>query len=202
MIKVKPLPFETDALAPHVSKDTIDTHYGKHYTGYVNNLNKLIKGTIYENTELEDIVKQSSGPIFNNAAQAWNHEFYFNCLTNQDTSPSDKLKKAIEDKWESVDKFKKDFNDVAKKVFGSGWTWLVWDTFDNSLDILNLQNADNPLSAKLYIFRDDEKFIPLLVCDVWEHAYYLDTKNDRGAYLDSFWNVVNWNKANKEFEKV
>lgn len=202
MIETKPLPYKPDELEPNISQDTMKTHHGKHYTGYVNNLNKLIKGTIYEDMELEDIVKQSSGPTFNNAAQVWNHEFYFNCLTSEDTSPSEKLEKAISDNWGSVIEFTQDFNAVAKKQFGSGWTWLVWDTHDDSLNIYNLQNADNPLNAKLYVFREDEKYIPLLTCDLWEHAFYLDVKNERGQYLDAFWSVVNWDFVNKNFDNI
>lgn len=202
MIEIKELPFKPDALEHNISQDTMKTHHGKHYTGYVNNLNKLIKGTVYEDMALEDIVKQSAGPIFNNAAQVYNHEFYFNGLTGEDTSPSGELEEAIFHKWGSVNKLTQDFNAVAKKLFGSGWIWLVWDTHEDSLNIFNLQNADNPLTSKLYVFREDEKYIPLMCCDVWEHAYYLDTKNERGQYLDAFWSVVNWDFVSKNFANI
>lgn len=202
MIEAKPLPYSPDSLAPNISKDTVNVHYERHYKGYVNNLNKLIKGTIYEDLSLEEIVKQSDGPIFNNAAQVYNHEFYFNSMSKGGGEPSDKLKEAIEDDWESFADFTQDFISVSKKMFGSGWAWLVWDTYEEGLRIYGLPNADNPLAAKLYIFRETENYIPIMTCDLWEHAYYLDYANDRDSYLKNFWEIVNWEFASKNFEAI
>jgi len=208
LIRHTPLPFhdETDyheygALSPHTSSDTLRTHYEKHYKGYIKNLNKLIKGTVHEDSTLEEIVRDSAGPIFNNAAQAYNHTFYFNCLApeSKDTKPSGALLAEIVKVAGSLDEFKSDFNKVSKQLFGSGWAWLVWDTYDKSLDILVLENAGTPITENT--IRPDQDYIPLMVCDVWEHAYYLDHKNDRGVYLDSFWNLVDWDFVNKQFKE-
>lgn len=199
MIEAKQFPLISN-LDPHISKDTAEVHYEKHYKGYIKNLNKLIEDTIYEDLSLEDIVMESSGPIFNNAAQAYNHEFYFNCLTDKKTSVSGKLEEAIENKWRSTDAFKEDFNKVSKQLFGSGWAWLVWDTFDKSLDILVLENAGTPL--RINIIRPTEKYIPLMVCDLWEHNYYSQYKNDKEAFLNAFWKVFNWDFVNQNFEEI
>jgi len=182
------LPYALDALAPHISKETLEFHYGKHHQTYVTNLNNLIVGTEFEHASLEDIVKKSSGGVFNNAAQIWNHTFYWNSLSpNGGGAPSGKLAEAIHAKWGSVDAFKEAFNKSAAGNFGSGWTWLVKKA-DGSLDIVNTSNAATPLTT------DD---VALLTCDVWEHAYYIDYRNARPKYLENFWNLVNWDFAAK-----
>jgi len=183
-----PLPYPMDALAPHISKETLEFHYGKHHQTYVTNLNNLIPGTEFEKATLEEIVKKSSGGIFNNAAQIWNHTFYWNCLSpNGGGEPSGKLAEAINAKWGSTAAFKEAFNKAAAGNFGSGWTWLVKKP-DGSLDIVNTSNAATPLTTA---------DVPLLTCDVWEHAYYIDYRNARPKYLENFWNVVNWDFAAK-----
>ena len=177
------LPYAMDALAPHISKETLEYHYGKHHAAYVANLNDLIKGTEFESVSLEAIVKRASGSIFNNAAQAWNHTFYWNCLSpNGGGQPRDALSEAIARKWGSFDGFKEAFSKSAVANFGSGWTWLV-SKGDGSLDIVNTSNAATPLTSA------DR---PLLTCDVWEHAYYIDYRNRRPDYVAAFWNLVNW----------
>lgn len=207
MIRPQPLQFhdntgvhEYGALSPHISSDTLRTHYEKHYKGYIKNLGKLIKGTVHEDSDLIEIVTSSAGPIFNNAAQAYNHEFYFNCLTPTATTPSSELLEAIEEVAGSLAAFKSDFNKVSKQLFGSGWTWLVWDTYDESLDVLVLKNAGTPITESK--IRPDQDYIPLMCCDLWEHARYLDYKNNTGDYLDAFWEVVNWEFVNKQFKDI
>ncbi|GAA4339681.1 superoxide dismutase [Fe] [Pigmentiphaga soli] len=177
-----PLPYPQDALAPNISKETLEYHYGKHHQTYVTNLNNLIAGTEFENAPLEEIVKKSSGGIYNNAAQHWNHSFYWNCLTPKGGQPAGKLADAINAKWGSFDAFKDAFNKLAAANFGSGWTWLVKKA-DGSIDIVNMGAAGNPIT---------NGETPLLTCDVWEHAYYIDYRNARPKYLENFWNVVNW----------
>lgn len=185
-----PLPYEMDALAPHISKETLEYHYGKHHQTYVTNLNNLIPGTEFENATLEEIVKKSSGGIFNNAAQVWNHTFYWNSLSPKGGGePSGALAAAINAKWGSVQAFKEAFNKSAAGNFGSGWTWLVKKA-DGSVDIVNTSNAATPLTTQ-------DK--PLLTCDVWEHAYYIDYRNARPKYLETFWSLVNWSFAEKNF---
>jgi len=182
-----PLPYAMDALAPHISKETLEFHYGKHHQTYVTNLNNLIPGTEFESASLEDI-KKSSGGVFNNAAQVWNHTFYWNSLSPKGGGePSGKLADAITKKWGSVAAFKEAFNKSAAGNFGSGWTWLVKKA-DGSLDIVNTSNAATPLTTS---------DVPLLTCDVWEHAYYIDYRNARPKYLETFWNLVNWDFAAK-----
>ena len=181
-----PLPYELDALAPHISKETLEYHYGKHHQTYVTNLNNLIPGTEFENLSLEEIVKKSSGGIFNNAAQVWNHTFYWNSLSPKGGGePTGKLADAIKAKWGSIDAFKEAFNKSAAGNFGSGWTWLVKKA-DGSVDIVNTSNAATPLTTA---------DVPLLTCDVWEHAYYIDYRNARPKYLENFWALVNWDFA-------
>lgn len=181
-----PLPYALDALAPTISKETLEFHYGKHHQTYVTNLNNLVAGTEFESVSLEDIVKKSSGGVFNNAAQVWNHTFYWNSMSpNGGGEPAGALLEAINAKWGSVDGFKEAFNKSAAGNFGSGWTWLVKKP-DGSLDIVNTSNAATPLTT------DD---VALLTCDVWEHAYYIDYRNARPKYLESFWNLVNWDFA-------
>ncbi len=180
------LPYAMDALAPHISKETLEYHYGKHHQTYVTNLNNLIKGTEFENMGLEDIVRKSDGGMFNNAAQVWNHTFYWNSLSPKGGGePSGKLADAIKAKWGSVDAFKEAFNKSAAGNFGSGWTWLVRKS-DGSLDIVNTSNAATPLTGS------DKA---LLTCDVWEHAYYIDYRNSRPNYLGAYWSLVNWEFA-------
>jgi Fe-Mn family superoxide dismutase len=182
------LPYPMDALAPHISKETLEFHYGKHHQAYVTNLNNLIKGTEFENMGLEDIVKKSSGGIFNNAAQVWNHTFYWNSLAPKGGgTPAGPLGDAINKKWGSYDAFTEAFTKSAVGNFGSGWTWLVKKT-DGSVDIANTSNAGSPLTGA-------DK--PLLTCDVWEHAYYIDYRNRRPDYVGAFWKLVNWEFAGK-----
>ena len=188
--KQPPLPYAMDALAPHVSQETLEYHDGKHHATYVTNLNNLIKGTEFENASLEDIIRKSSGGIFNNAAQVWNHTFLWNSMSpDGGGAPSGALAAAIDKKWGSFDKFKEEFNKAAAGNFGSGWTWLVKKP-DGSVDIVNTSNANTPLTT------DDKA---LLTCDVWEHAYYIDYRNSRPNYLAAFWNVANWDFAAKNF---
>lgn len=178
------LPYAKNALEPHLSAETLEYHYGKHHNTYVVNLNNLVPGTEFEGKSLEDIVKTSSGPIFNNAAQVWNHTFYWNCLAPQaGGEPTGALADAINQAFGSFDAFKTQFNDAAVKNFGSGWTWLVKKA-DGSLAIVNTSNAGSPLT---------EGHTPLLTVDVWEHAYYIDYRNVRPNYLNGFWALVNWN---------
>ena len=183
-----PLPYAKDALQPHISAETLEYHHGKHHQTYVTNLNNLIKGTEYENMPLEEIIKKSSGGLFNNSAQVWNHTFFWNCMTpNGAGAPSGKVADAINAKWGSFDKFKEEFNKAALGNFGSGWTWLVQKT-DGSVDIVNTSNAGTPLTTA------DKA---LLTADVWEHAYYIDYRNARAKFLEAFWNVANWDFANQ-----
>jgi Fe-Mn family superoxide dismutase len=188
--KLPELPYAIDALAPYISKETMEYHYGKHHQTYVTNLNNLIKGTEFENATLEEIVKKSSGGVFNNSAQVWNHTFYwFGMAPNAGGAPTGALADAINAKWGSFDEFKKAFNAVAAGTFGSGWAWLVKNT-DGSLDLVSTSNAATPLTTDK---------TPLLTCDVWEHAYYIDSRNSRPNYLESFWKLVNWDFAAKNF---
>lgn len=184
------LPYALDALAPHISKETLEFHYGKHHQTYVTNLNNLIPGTEFEHLSLEEIVKKSSGGIFNNAAQVWNHTFYwFSLAPNAGGEPSGALADAINAKWGSFDEFKKAFNACAAGTFGSGWAWLVKKA-DGSLDLVSTSNAATPLTSDA---------TPLLTCDVWEHAYYIDYRNSRPNYLEGFWKVVNWATVAERF---
>ena len=184
------LPYAMDALAPHISKETLEFHYGKHHQTYVTNLNNLVKGTEFENADLETIVKKSSGGLFNNSAQIWNHTFYWNGLKpNGGGKPAGALAAAIDAKWGSFDAFVEAFNKMAVGNFGSSWTWLVKKA-DGSLDIVNTSNAATPLTTA-------DK--PLLTCDLWEHAYYIDYRNRRPDYLKTFWALVNWDFAARNF---
>jgi len=177
------LPYANDALAPGISPETIEYHYGKHHAAYVANINKLIPGTEFEELSLEEIIKKASGGIFNNAAQVWNHTFYWNCLSpNGGGEPDGDLAAAITKSFGSFKDFQEQFTAAAATLFGSGWAWLVQNA-DGSLAIEALSNAGNPL-------KDGKK--PLLTCDVWEHAYYIDYRNARPKYIENFWNLVNW----------
>lgn len=177
------LPYDLDALEPYISKKTLDFHYGKHHQAYVNNLNTLIKDTMFEFSALEEIIKNADNGIFNNGAQVFNHTFYFEALSpNGGGEPTGNLAKIISDKYGSFEKFKEEFSGFAKRLFGSGWVWLIKDS-EGDIDIISTSNAGNPL-------RDN--FIPLMCIDVWEHAYYLDVQNARPTYIDNFWNIINW----------
>jgi Fe-Mn family superoxide dismutase len=184
------LAYELNALEPHISKETLEFHYGKHHQTYVTNLNNLIKGTEFANLSLEDIIKKSSGGIFNNAAQVWNHSFYWNCLSpNGGGQPSGSLADAINSSFGSFDKFKEEFTKTAVTTFGSGWGWLVKNA-DGSLALVSTSNAATPMTSGQ---------TALLTCDVWEHAYYIDYRNARPKYLEAFWNLVNWDFVAKNF---
>jgi Fe-Mn family superoxide dismutase len=180
------LPYANDALAPYISAETIEFHYGKHHQTYVTNLNNLVPGTEFESASLEDIILKSSGGIFNNAAQIWNHTFYWNSLTpNGAGQPTGALADAINETFGSFEKFKEEFTKCAVTTFGSGWAWLVKNA-DGSLALVSTSNAGCPLTAGQ---------TPLLTCDVWEHAYYIDFRNLRPKYLEAFWVLANWDFA-------
>lgn len=185
------LPYAKDALAPHISAETIEYHYGKHHQTYVTNLNNLVPGTEFEGLSLEDIVKKSSGGIFNNAAQVWNHTFYWNCLSpNGGGAPTGGLANAIERTFGSFEEFKEAFTKCAVTTFGSGWAWLVKNP-NGTLELVSTSNAGCPLTAGQ---------TPILTCDVWEHAYYIDFRNLRPKYLEAFWALVNWDFASANYE--
>ena len=184
------LPYAHDALEPIITKETIAYHYGKHHLTYVNNLNGLVGGTEFENADLDTIVKKSDGPIFNNAAQIWNHNFYFLSLTpKKGSKPSEKLAKAIDATFGSFDSFKEEFGKAAITVFGSGWGWLVKDA-DGKLSIVKESNAGNPMTRGL---------VPLLTFDVWEHAYYIDYRNRRADYVAALWDLVDWDAVSSRY---
>ena len=181
--KLPALPYKLEALEPIISRETLEYHYGKHHQAYVTNLNKLITGTEFENLSLEEIIMKSSGGIFNNAAQVFNHSFYWKCMApNAGGEPSEKIAEAINQAFGSFAAFKEKFSQTAVATFGSGWAWLVKDK-DGKLAIVSTSNAGNPLT-------DGKE--PLLTCDVWEHAYYIDYRNARPSYVDKFWDLVNW----------
>lgn len=178
------LPYSPDALAPVISQETVEFHYGKHEKAYIDNLNRLIEGTSYEDMPLEEIIKTSDGPLFNNASQAWNHIFYFFQFNPEGKKePEGELRKKIEETYGSFDDFKKKFEDAGVGVFGSGWVWLSKDESGN-LFLSGKSNAGNPLTDGL---------TPILVADVWEHAYYLDYQNLRAAHLKKLWDIIDWN---------
>ncbi len=184
------LPYAKDALEPYISAQTIEFHYGKHHQAYVNNVNSLIMGTPFENATLEEIIMKADGGIFNNGAQVFNHTFYFEQFSpNGYHEPKNELKAAIEIDFGSMEAFTEQFNKAAATLFGSGWTWLV-KTEDGKLEIVQSSNAGCPI-------RDGKK--PLLTCDVWEHAYYLDKQNLRVKYIEDFWKVVDWKVISKRF---
>ncbi|MBX7228872.1 MAG: superoxide dismutase [Fe] [Burkholderiaceae bacterium] len=188
--KLPELPYPLDALAPSISKETLEFHYGKHHQTYITNLNNLIKGTEFENAALEEIIKKSTGTVFNNAAQVWNHTFYWFCLAPRAGGEANgAIAQAINTKFGNFNSFKEAFTKSATTNFGSGWTWLVKKP-DGSLDIVNTSNAATPLTGP-------DK--PLLTCDVWEHAYYIDYRNARPKYIEAFWTLVNWDFVNQQF---
>ncbi|WP_119393247.1 superoxide dismutase [Fe] [Salinibius halmophilus] len=183
------LPYAKDALEPHISAETLDFHHGKHHNTYVQKLNGLIPGTEFEGKELEEIIKTSSGGVFNNAAQIWNHTFYWHCLSpNGGGAPTGAVADAINAKFGSFEKFQEEFNTAAVNNFGSSWTWLVKNAA-GELEIVNTSNAGCPLT--------DAGVTPLLTVDLWEHAYYIDYRNARPTYLDAFWKLVNWEFVNQ-----
>ena len=184
------LPFDENALEPHISKETLQYHHGKHHAGYVNKLNDLIEGTVYADAELEEIVKKADGGIFNNAAQVYNHNFYWNGMSEKETSPSKELLTLIERDFTSMEAFKKKFLEMAAGLFGSGWVWLSINE-SGTLVIESFSNAGNPLLLG---------HTPLLTCDVWEHAYYIDYRNARADYLEKWWELVNWEFVSNNLE--
>lgn len=189
--ELPPLPYAQNALEPHMSAETLEYHYGKHHKTYVDKLNGLVPGTEFEGKSLEDVVKASSGGIFNNAAQIWNHTFFWNCLSpNGGDAANGAVAAAIDKAFGSFDKFKEEFTNSAVNNFGSGWTWLVKKA-DGSVAIVNTSNAATPLT--------DASVKPLLTVDVWEHAYYIDYRNARPKFLEAFWKLVNWEFVNKNF---
>ncbi|PCS22610.1 Fe-Mn family superoxide dismutase [Candidatus Enterovibrio escicola] len=178
------LPFEKDALEPYISQETLEYHYDKHHNTYVVKLNGLIKDTEFENKSLEEIIKTSTGGVFNNAAQIWNHTFYWQCLSpNGGNDPTSDVADALAKSFNSLSEFKVKFTDLAINNFGSSWTWLVKKS-DGSLDIINTSNAGTPLT--------EEYITPLLTVDLWEHAYYIDFRNLRPDYMKAYWSLVNW----------
>ncbi len=188
--KLPDLPYALDALQPHISKETLELHHGKHHQTYVTNLNNLIKGTEFESMSLEDIIKKSSGGIFNNAAQVWNHTFYWHSLKpNGGGEATGAVADAIKKKFGSFDDFKKQFTQTCVTTFGSGWGWLVKNT-DGSIELMSSSNAQTPMTSGK---------TALLTCDVWEHAYYVDYRNRRPDYVAAFWKLVNWDFAAKNF---
>ena len=184
------LPYSLDALEPVISKETLEYHYGKHLQAYIDNLNALIKDTPFENKKLEEIISASDGAVFNNAAQTWNHIFYFYTLSpTGGGEPKEKLKEAIDKKWGSFEHFKKEFSQAANSLFGSGWVWLTSDA-DGNLSIEKESNAGNPITRSLK---------PLLTIDVWEHAYYLDHQNRRAEYTKGIWDIIDWGKVEERY---
>ncbi len=185
------LPYEMDALEPYISKETLEYHYGKHHKTYVDNLNKLVEGTDVAKKTLEEIIKSSTGGIFNNAAQVWNHTFYWHCMKpHASQEPTGALAKALNHAFGSLAEFKEQFSKVAATTFGSGWAWLV-KTKEGKLEIVSTSNAANPMT---------ENKKPLLTCDVWEHAYYIDYRNARLKYIENFWHLINWEFVETQFE--
>ena len=190
VFKLPELPYAQDALAPHISAETLEYHYSKHHQTYVTNLNKLVDGTPNAEKSLEELVKTSDGGIFNNAAQVWNHSFYWQCLgPKKGGEPKDKIADEIKKTFGSFNAFKEKFSEAALTQFGSGWAWLVKKP-DGSLAIEKTSNAGCPLTTN---------HKPLLTCDVWEHAYYIDYRNARAKYVESFWNLVNWDFVNSQY---
>ncbi len=182
------LPFDKDALQPHISAETLDYHYGKHHAAYVNNLNKLIEGTEFEGMPLDEIIKKSNGGIFNNSAQVFNHTFFWHCLSpDSGGTPKGKIGEEINKAFGSFDEFKTKFSGAAATLFGAGWAWLVKNP-DGSLEIVQKSNAGTPLT-------DGTK--PILTLDVWEHAYYIDYRNARPKFIEHFWELINWDFAEK-----
>ena len=187
------LPYALNALEPHITKNTLEYHYGKHHQAYVNNLNNLLPGSGFENASLEDIIRESSGGVFNNGAQIWNHTFYFMTFSpDAPGKPDGNFAKAIEKDFGSFEDFKTQFTSAAATLFGAGWAWLVKNDL-GALSIVKESNAGNPLKDGL---------TPLLTCDVWEHAYYLDYQNKRPDYLKAYWEIIDWKAVARRFDTV
>ena len=191
MFELRKLPYDKNSMEDFLSPVTFDFHYGKHHQTYVNNLNNLIKDTEFANSSLFDIIKQSNGGIFNNAAQVYNHDFYWDCIAPQSTPKSKELEEAINANFGSFESFKEKFITSATTLFGSGWCWLVYDIASKKFEIMQTSNAATPIT---------QNKIPLLVVDVWEHAYYIDHKNARPAYLEKFFNHINWAFVSEAYE--
>lgn len=183
MFNLRQLPYDKDSMGDFLSPTTFDFHYGKHHQTYVTNLNNLIKGGEFENSSLYDIIKKSNGGLFNNAAQVYNHDFYWDCIAPNTSEMSDELKEAINAEFGSLESFKEKFIQAATTLFGAGWCWLVYEPKTSKLEIIQTSNAATPVT--------DDK-VPVLVVDVWEHAYYIDHKNARPAYLEKFFTHINW----------
>lgn len=187
--QLPPLPYPKDALKPHISPETLDFHYGKHHAAYVTKLNGMVKGTEWESKSLDEVLKKAEGPMFNNAAQIWNHTFYWKSMKpNGGGEPTGAIKAKIDEDFGSFEKFKTDFSAAAAGHFGSGWAWLLLGG-DKKLKIQQTHDAGNPIR--------DGSGTPLLTCDVWEHAYYIDYRNDRAGYIKAWWNTINWDFANE-----
>lgn len=184
-----PLPYAPDSLSPILSAETLSYHYGKHLQTYVNNLNRLIQETPWESADLERIIREAEGPVFNNAAQVWNHQFYFDSLSPKEKSMSATFAEQVEGVFGTVEKFKEQLFSMAASLFGSGWLWLVLGK-DGQMSLMPEQNAGNPMR---------KGFIPLLVIDVWEHAYYIDYRNDRMAYLQQLWHLIDWDCVEQRY---
>lgn len=188
MHQLPDLAFAKDSLAPHMSAETLEYHHGKHHATYVSKLNSLIENSEFADAKLEDIVKNSSGGIFNNAAQHWNHSFFWKCLTPDSNEPQGELMAELKKTFGSFEKFKEKFSETAITTFGSGWAWLVKK--DGKLELMSTSNADSPMCHGA---------TALLTCDVWEHAYYIDYRNARPKFLEAFWNIVNWKFVAENF---
>lgn len=187
------LPYSNDALSPQMSAETLQFHYGKHHKAYVDKLNHLTKGTKFAEMKLEDVIRQSDGAIFNNAAQVWNHTFFWQCLSpKKNQLPTGELLSAMNKSFGDLDQFKTKFSEAALGQFGSGWAWLTAQK-NGLLEITTTSNAETPIQTSS---------IPLLTCDVWEHAYYLDHRNQRDAYLKTYWEIVNWDFVQSNFKNV
>lgn len=190
-ITLPPLPYAPDALEPHMSRETLEYHHGRHHATYVATVNRLAQGTEFEGQPLEELLVDATGPLWDNAAQVWNHAFFWNCLSPKRTAPAGALKQKLAGAFGSVEEFQAKFDKVAKGLFGSGWAWLVRER-DGALRIVATRNADMPAA---------DSQVALLTCDVWEHAYYLDRRNDRGEYLKHFWPLVNWDFVARNLAK-
>lgn len=191
MFKLRTLNYATNAFSGFLSEETFNYHYGKHHQTYVNNLNNLITGTDYENKDLIEIILNSKDGIFNNAAQVYNHDFYFDCISPKESKMSAELEKAINENFNTCSNFKDEFIKGATGLFGSGWFWLVYNSANKKLELVKTSNAATPITDNL---------IPLLVVDVWEHAYYIDHRNARAAYLESFYKHINWEFVSSAYE--
>ena len=192
MFKLIELPFHRKSLEPYMSEETINFHYGAHHKIYVDNLNSLVKNTRFEKLSIEEIINQSSGSIFNNAAQIWNHNFYWHCLSPKESNPNHTLKTHLEKSFGSISLFRKSMIDFTLNSFGCGWSWLVYNLDNTKLEIIRTKDADCPLVSKT--------MVPLLTCDFWEHAYYIDHRNSRLKYLENYFHIINWDSVSKRLK--